>query len=137
NSERGRLLHWVQKHWHILGGVPFLILAFALIIVDRIPGAALSGAIFLALILLPDIENLKAFGLFEANLKKATDLLEKLKAVSRANADLTYNLIGVGSRLHGLRPGEKQKLADASDQIMKDLGATSEELSERRRPYLE
>jgi hypothetical protein len=134
---RQRAREWVVGHWHVLGAIPFLCLAFVLIVLDRIPGAALAGAIFLALILLPDIENLKAFGLFEANLRKATDLLEKVKTVSRVNADLIYHMIGVGSRFRGLSQAEKQQLADSSDALLKDLGAPPEELSARRQAYIE
>ncbi len=131
-----RVGRWTWRHLHQIAAVPFLALAFYLIILDRIAGATLSAAIFLVLVLVRDLESLKAFGLVEAKLRKADELVEKLSAVARVTAEHTYLQLGRGSRIGGIPIARKQKLADAIDEVMNAAGATAKEIERLKRDYL-
>lgn len=131
---------WCRKHVQFVAAAisaPFLVLAFYLIIADRVGAATLSAAVFLVLVLLPSVESIKAFGLFEAKLRKATELLEKLSAVAKATGDLTYAELGQGSRVGGTSTKENQKLADAADKMMRDLGISEDEIRLKKKYYIE
>jgi hypothetical protein len=131
---------WCRSHAQlvvVIVAAPFLILALILIVADRIAGATLSAAIFMIVVLLPSVESIEAFGLIKAQVRKATELLQKISAAGRATANLTYAQLGEGSRMHGISTKEKQKLADAADKMMVDAGATQEEISSVKFYYIQ
>jgi hypothetical protein len=137
-----KLLAWLKAHlFKVTAGI-LLVIAVILALLDRVAAGSLVAALFVVVALfdfLPQMESFAAFGIkakWRKQLDEAEELLEKMKELARASAQLGYYLLGWGSRMGGQRTSQKRDISDQMDKALTKLEIDRDTLASWKRDYL-
>lgn len=119
-----------------------LVIAVFLALFDKVAAGSLVAALFVVVALfhyLPQMESFAAFGIkakWRKQIDEAEELLDKMKELARASAQLGYFLLGWGSRMGGQRAGKRRDVADQIDKALTSLEIDPDALASWKRDYL-